>query len=111
VLPGRSHPMRRIHIALLLPLLLALSQQGAMLHELGHLHRLSGVPTWTEMDLAADRICQLCIAFSQVANPASASVPISPSPSAAVQPGSQPDYSIVAADIPTPRSRGPPTHL
>ena len=100
--------MRRFHIALLFPLLLVLSQQAAVSHELSHFHGGSDVATWTQTNPAADSTCRLCLAFSQVSNPANASVHVPAGPLTALQLSPQPSYSILAAGVPTPRSRGPP---
>jgi hypothetical protein len=101
--------VRRCSLPWLLSLLLVFAQQGAVLHELGHLQhgdRTQGAALRAQ--LPADGPCATCEAFTQVANPAagaahtfSASAPVYLSVPA-------PIYAIIAADTPTPRSRGPP---
>lgn len=104
--------MQRLRLALLLPLMLVLAQQGAVLHELSHLY-YTGSPAGGAQ-LSEDRLlgdnsqCSACLAFAQVANPAAASLaslPALPPPPLTLP---EPHYSIVAALPPTPRSRGPP---
>jgi hypothetical protein len=96
---------------MLLALLLVLDQQGALLHELGHLQHGSGAAGVT---LRADEHategaqCPTCEAFAQIANPASGAVHTVALCPAAFLPTSDPCYSIAGALAPTPRSRGPP---
>jgi hypothetical protein len=102
--------MRRIHISLALALLLLLAQQGAVLHEISHIIQLQGVEgARAQSESHAGKICELCVAFSQVANPAGHSVA-----NTSFEPAScsaTTDWSCAAtpAFIPTPRSRGPPS--
>jgi len=100
--------MRKLHI-LAISLLLLFVQQGAVLHEVGHIVRVAST---TEARFHADtqlsKTCDLCLAFSQVANPAVNTVAI-----AAFEPYSclavpTPACAATPRDIPTPRSRGPP---
>ena len=102
--------MRRSSLSWLLSLLLVLVQHGAVVHELSHLahgERSSG--TSLRADQPLDRgPCLTCEAFAQIANPAAAGasqVPVCP---AALLPTRDPCYSVVGADTPAPRSRGPP---
>ena len=103
--------MRKLHISSGLALLLLLAQQGAVLHEVGHISQI-GVGAKVQAGLHADTVldnsCKLCLAFSQVANPAGNTVGVtqfeplcgSVRPTAA--------RAVTPRDIPTPRSRGPP---
>ena len=90
---------------ILLALLLVLDQQGALLHELGHLRHGAAAPAITlHADEHADGLaCPTCEAFAQIANPASGTVC-----PAALLPTPDPCYSIAGALAPRPRSRGPP---
>jgi hypothetical protein len=103
--------MRRIPLVLLLPLLLALAQHGALLHELSHLSysvHARAAQAHEDRELADNSQCAACLAFAQVANPggtaslSNAAIPAS-APLAVA-----PAYRIVAAAAPIPRSRGPP---
>jgi hypothetical protein len=54
-------------------------------------------------------MCDLCVAYSQLANPFGNSVDVvhfEPSSCAA---GLSPPCAVNAVDVPTPRSRGPPS--
>jgi hypothetical protein len=103
--------MHRRSLSWVLSLLLLVAQHGAVLHELSHLSH--GTPTY---GATLDRdnpplektTCPTCLAFSQVANPATASAIVLAACPAALTPTLDPRYAIVGADTPTPRSRGPP---
>jgi NAD-dependent oxidoreductase involved in siderophore biosynthesis len=103
--------MHRLCLSWMASLLLLLAQHGALLHELSHLAHNSA-PAGTSLRESPQGLesglCLTCEAYSQVTNPATAvasHVPLTP---AAFLPSSTPDYGIVAANAPTPRSRGPP---
>lgn len=102
--------MRKLHISLGLALLLLTAQLGAVLHEVSHICRVStNVHEQVHPDTALEKLCDLCVAFSQVANPAGnsvASAQFEPSSCAA---GAVRPSAVETADVPTPRSRGPPS--
>ena len=110
--------MRKLLLAFLLPFVLLLSQQGAMLHEIGHLADFAdrtGTSTsggsGTGTHQAGDLQCQACLAYAHLAGVATATVlppallsfgfhfPVIEAP------------AFVAADAPAARSRGPPVFL
>lgn len=103
--------MHRLGLSWLASLLLLIAQHGALLHELSHhTHGTqTGGATLTRGGQALENgLCLTCEAFSQVTNPATAGVahvPLSPPP---VIRSPDPSYAVVAANAPTPRSRGPP---
>ncbi|HUI59283.1 MAG TPA: hypothetical protein VLX90_03635 [Steroidobacteraceae bacterium] len=79
-----------------------------MLHEMSHLARADSAAVRLEADRSFDKTCELCLAFSQVANPAGATghaVLFEPSAHAV---RSIPRSAATPADVPTARSRGPP---
>lgn len=79
-----------------------------MLHELGHIYR-TGIPELSNGSAVTDgKLCEACLAFAQVANPASATLIVLPVVRSAPQQSVAPEYSIRAAAPPAPRSRGPP---
>jgi hypothetical protein len=103
--------MRRLSLAWVLSLLLVFAQHGAVLHELGHLSH-SGPAGSTALSADPHALtgasCATCEGFAQIANPAASGVP-----AVVVCPGGclatpDPRDAIVAANTPTPRSRGPP---
>jgi len=103
--------MHRRSFSWVLSLLLLLTQHGAVLHELSHLsHGTSthGAILDQNDPLADSGSCPTCQAFSQVANPATASTLVVAFCAAALISSPEPSYAIVGAENPTPRSRGPP---
>ncbi|HYL70937.1 MAG TPA: hypothetical protein VEY89_06525 [Candidatus Dormibacteraeota bacterium] len=90
-------------------LLLVFAQHGAVLHELGHLSLGDrGHTPAARAHLPADSTCATCEAFAQIANPASGAAATLTASAAVYLPIPAPVYAIIAADTPTPRSRGPP---
>jgi len=103
--------MSRIRFALTLALLLVFTQQGATLHELSHVYR-TGAPELKDGAAFLDgKLCEVCLAFSQVANPASGTMLLPPVAATPRNVSPEPEYSIIAAGAPAPRSRGPPVLL
>jgi len=98
----------KFRLALVLPLLLVFAQQGAMLHELSHIHSGGSGQVRYENNLVAGKFCDACAAFAQVGNPVSASVAVLPEVAAVRHYEPALLYSIVAAETLPPRSRGPP---
>lgn len=90
-------------------LLLLVAQQGAVVHELGHITEVHR----TDAKLASgvlDATCALCPAFAQVVTPAFGHSFHIPRLTRAALPRSAPPlYAAVDAAVPTPRSRGPPS--
>ena len=106
--------MRKGLIAFLLPLLLLLAQQGALLHELGHgLVRMqaadaSEAPPGAAKHQPVDKLCQTCLAYAGVAAFAHSSAPAL---ALADMRQGVPDGTLIATRAiaaPAPRSRGPP---
>jgi len=102
--------VRRLPLVWVLSLLLVLVQQGAVLHELGHLsHNPSGdAPALRADPGLGGPAFPTYEAFAQVTNPASGSASTLAASAAAYLPISAPVYAIIAADTLSPRSRGPP---
>jgi hypothetical protein len=106
--------MRQVLKSLGLLLLLLIAQQGAVVHELGHLAEVS--PTLAGSAEAkpapglADATCALCPAFAQVVTPAfSHSFHIPMLLRTALERSAEPFHVTIDAAVPTPRSRGPPS--
>jgi hypothetical protein len=103
--------MSRIRHILVLALLVVFAQQGAMLHELTHVYR-TGAPELNKGATCLDgKLCETCLAFAQVANPASGTMLLPPLVAAPCHVNPEAEYSIIAAGAPAPRSRGPPILL
>jgi hypothetical protein len=104
--------VRRTSLPLLLSVLLVLVQQGAVLHELGHLSgggQHAGVALRAQAQGSGAAQCLSCEAFAQVANPASGAAVSTAADPATFIPIAGPDHAVASADSPTPRSRGPPS--
>jgi hypothetical protein len=104
-----SDPLKHACRILCLVAMLIAGQQGAVVHELGHLASAQGAPHIVAGE-TADGACALCPLFAQVATAAfSHSFPI---PSLLRgRTGRQSGLRIEAIDasVPSPRSRGPPS--
>jgi len=102
--------MRRSGFSWIVSLLLLLAQHGAVLHELSHLDHAhtTGTTLHEDAQRLESGLCLTCEAFSQVTNPATAAALHLPLAPATLIPGPDPRYSVVAANAPRPRSRGPP---
>ena len=109
-----AHPLRRLMLALLLPLLMLLAQQGAAWHALGHLAApasTSSAPSDNDETLAQHGLCLNCLAFAGVDSASATSV--------AADSLLEFSHAWVAAelarprpaDAPTANSRGPPQVL
>jgi len=103
--------MSRTRCVLALALLLVFAQQGALLHELSHVYR-TGAPELTSGAAYLDgKLCETCLAFAKAANPASGTLLVPRIVAAVRHVSPDPEYSIIAAGAPAPRSRGPPILL
>jgi len=103
--------MRRLCLSWVLSLSLLLAQHGAMLHELSHLTHTghsAGATLGAELQPAEGGLCPTCEAFAQIGNPATAAATDLAVCPAALIPAPEPRFTILGADAPTPRSRGPP---
>jgi hypothetical protein len=102
--------IERAYQAICLVVLLVAGQQGAVLHELGHLTGAQQPTRTVESPQPSDPVCALCSEFAQVSSPTFAYSfdlpPIAPTASVAL---SAPQITSVDAPVPTARSRGPPS--
>jgi hypothetical protein len=105
-----THLMRYAFKVLSLLLLLLAAQQGALVHEIGHLSGAIDSGLQVQSDPAADTSCALCPAFAQVVTPAfSHSFQVPLLVRCALEPVAQPPFQARDSSVPTPRSRGPPS--
>ena len=106
--------MRKLLLSLLMPIVLLLSQQGAVMHELSHLTELTSGgangPGSTRHQ-PGDLQCEACLAFAHLAGAVTAHVVPPALLSFSFQVPSNESPAFIAADAPTARSRGPPTFL
>jgi len=100
--------MRHVVKLLSLLLLLITAQQGAVVHELGHVSRANRIDVKVA-SAVTDTTCALCPAFAQVNTPAfSHSFHIPLLVRTALTLSAEPLYAVIDTAVPSPRSRGPP---
>ena len=102
--------MRRSTLSWLLSLLLVLVQHGAVLHGLSHLRHVaeSGATVHAELQAPDGGTCLTCEAYAQIVNPVAVSGASPAVCPAELLPTPEPCFSVIGADAPTPRNRGPP---
>src|ERR1700722_14303222 len=104
-----SDPLKHACRILCLVAMLIAGQQGAVVHELGHLASAQGAPHIVAGE-TADGACALCPLFAQVATAAfSHSFPIPSLLRGRTGRESGLPVEAIDAAVPTPRSRGPPS--
>jgi len=103
--------LRRLCATLLLPLLLVLAQQGALLHELSH---YTAPDTLDEGDQQTPdkHPCELCLAFAHIGSTATTDIVV---PALLADLSFAPFFAaaatVAAAALPARRNRGPPATL
>ncbi|HMC14052.1 MAG TPA: hypothetical protein VKI18_00365 [Albitalea sp.] len=102
--------MRKLYLSLILPLLMLLSQQGAVWHEIGHLSETSS-PAERNKQQPADKVCESCLAFAHLAVAAKPDVPALPLAELSFARITADAVPFIASDAPAQRSRGPPRFL
>jgi len=100
--------MRKVFLPIGLWLLLLLGQQGAVLHGLAHVCRAAHAEVTVQADGSADKVCELCLGYSQLANSVGHSVPDFLVERVPSRIGTERSVSTSPVDVLTPRSRGPP---
>jgi|SRR5271168_1927352 len=102
--------MKHAFKALSLLLLLLAAQQGAVVHDLGHVFRSGDAELKVQTGGVADTTCALCPAFAQAATPAFSHafhIPLLGRCPPLL--ASEPPHAAIDAAVPRPRSRGPPS--
>ena len=100
--------MRKLSVSIGLWLLLLAGQHGAVRHELSHICRAANADVTVHVTGYADKTCELCLGYSQLASPATHSVPVFLVERSASRIGTERPVSATPVDLITPRSRGPP---
>ena len=105
-----SNPLKHLYRALALVALLIAGQQGAVVHELGHLAGAQSADMHASASETTHANCALCPLFAQVATAAvSHSIQIPVLLCAGIDRVSEPPVEAIDAAVPSPRSRGPPS--
>ena len=106
--------IRRLTLSILMPFILLLSQQGALLHELGHWHPTSVSASEAQavsLDVDHD-ICLTCLSFAQLGGLAKFdALPAPKLDSLRYHFASELIRSVAESSLPVARSRGPPTSV
>jgi len=108
--------MRKLALSLLLPLLMLLSQQGAVWHEIGH---LSGEhsshpggnslpPDDVQKQHPIEKLCESCLAFAHLSAAAKPEVFALALADLHCGVAIAQFVAMLAAEVPAQRSRGPP---
>ena len=106
--------MRKLLLSLLLPFVLLLSQQGAIVHEIGHLAEFGAGAANGPRSTGhgpGDLQCEACLAFAHLAGVATVNVVPPALLSFGFEMRDNEARASIAADAPAARSRGPPTRL
>jgi hypothetical protein len=106
--------MRKLLLSLLLPVVFLLSQQGAVMHEIGHLVEATSAGAngpGSHGHPAGDLQCEACLAFAHLAGAVTAHVVPPALLSFSFQVPANEAPAFIAADAPAARSRGPPAVL
>jgi len=104
--------MSRLTLSVLMPFILLLSQQGALMHELSHWHSVAdsaaSAPKAEAHDVDRD-VCLTCLSFAQIGALAKFDAVVVPKADG-LQYHFAPETvcSVAAASLPLARSRGPP---
>ena len=102
--------MRKLFISLGLTFLLLTAQLGAVLHEVSHICRVStNVHEQVHADTTLEKMCDLCVAYSQLANPFGNNVAVAHFEPTSCTAGLLRPRAVNVLDTLTPRSRGPPS--
>ena len=103
--------MRLALLKFMLPLLLLFSQQEALLHELGHVGDELAQLQSPGKQVPDSKPCGKCIVFAHIAGAVHSEVPQPFAQDLAYAPPEQVQVASIAAETPSPRSRGPPHFL
>jgi len=107
----RGLSLGRLFASLLLPLLLVLAQQGALLHELSH---YTAPDTLDEGDRQTPdkHPCELCLAFAHIGSTATSDTVVAPLlADLSFAPFFAATATVAATALPARRNRGPPATL
>lgn len=103
--------MRRSLLKFLLPLLLLFAQQEALVHELSHAGEALAQIQSPGKQVPQSKACEKCVVFAHIASAVHSDAPQLVTPSLSYDHPQQVQVASIAADIPSPRSRGPPLFL
>jgi hypothetical protein len=103
--------MRFSFLRFLLPLFLLFAQQEALLHELSHYGEAIERAQSPRKQVPETKSCEKCVVFAHIAGAVHSEAPQLTAPNLSYDRPQPPTLASIAADVPSPRSRGPPTSL
>ncbi len=103
--------MRLSSLRFLLPLLLLFAQQEALVHELGHYGKALGQVQTPHKQAPESKSCEKCVVFAHIAGAVHSEAPQLLTPELAYDHPQRLQVASTAAEIVSPRSRGPPVFL
>jgi len=104
----------RMHVSLLrylLPLFLLFAQQEALVHELSHYGEAIERAQSPRKQVPETKSCEKCVVFAHIAGAVHSEAPQLTTLNLAYDRPQQLTLASIAADVPSPRSRGPPSFL
>lgn len=103
--------MRLSLLRFLLPLLLLFAQQQALVHELSHYGKALEQAQSQHKQLPESKSCEKCLVFAHIAGAVHSEAPQLLTPKFAYDHPQHLQVASIAAEIVSPRSRGPPVFL
>ena len=103
--------MRLSLLKFLLPLLVLFAQQEALVHELGHVGEALAQAQSPGKQVPDNKPCDECIVFAHIASAVYSQALQLPTLDLAYADPQRVQVVSIAAEIPSPRSRGPPLFL
>jgi hypothetical protein len=103
--------MRLPFLKFLLPLFLLFAQQEALLHEIGHYGEAIKLAESPDKNVPEGKPCERCVVFANIAGAVHSDAPALITLYLTYDLPHQPTSISIAAEVPSPRSRGPPYFL
>lgn len=110
-LPPFARSLRSLICSPLLALLIVLAQFGALSHEIGHVSEDLASLSERAHHGKNGKVCELCLAYGQIAAAVAAGVFALPPPDAHYAPVPARGFAFLPAEAPPAQSRGPPALL
>jgi hypothetical protein len=103
--------MRLPFLKYLLPLFLLFAQQEALLHEIGHYGEAIKFAESPDKKAPEGKPCEKCVAFANIAGAVHSDAAALITPDLTYDQPQQATSISIAAEVPSPRNRGPPLFL
>ena len=106
-----AYRMRLSFLKFLLPFLLLFAQQEALVHELSHVGEALEQAQSPHKQVPESKACEKCVVFAHIAGIVHSEAPQLLTPALSYDHPQLQQVASIAAEIPSPRSRGPPVFL